>query len=177
MDEPEQHPAYDFFALRSLPGYAGNPNNNNGWIDADVPLLGELGVEVDELMIDLVIDEVAELTVKEKEQVLALVIDVEKDIAMLFGDDDCRDDDSEGFEDDVEVGGPSSAVVEGHSLALPTPGFLVPPLVIEGLSTRMGNLEYGCGQLVNKVIQVSDVEVADDIAIGEIGPKVSIVEG
>ncbi|GJX71409.1 hypothetical protein Tco_0308580 [Tanacetum coccineum] len=30
--------------------YAGNPNNNNGWIEADVPLLGELGVVADEPM-------------------------------------------------------------------------------------------------------------------------------
>ncbi|GJT36229.1 retrovirus-related pol polyprotein LINE-1 [Tanacetum coccineum] len=41
MDEPEPHPSYDFFALGPLPGYAGNPNNNNGWIEADVALLGE----------------------------------------------------------------------------------------------------------------------------------------
>ncbi|GJV34988.1 hypothetical protein Tco_1407465 [Tanacetum coccineum] len=41
-------------------GYAGNPNNNNGWIEADVPLLGELGAEVDEPMVDTMIDEVAE---------------------------------------------------------------------------------------------------------------------
>ncbi|GKC65438.1 hypothetical protein Tco_1098036 [Tanacetum coccineum] len=41
----------------------------------------------------------------------------------------------------------------------------------------MGNLEYGHGQLVKKVITVSDVEVADGIVIREIGPKVSAVEG
>ncbi|GKB99657.1 hypothetical protein Tco_0985794, partial [Tanacetum coccineum] len=40
-----------------------------------------------------------------------------------------------------------------------------------------GNLEYGHGQLVKKVIQVSDAEVADGITIGEIGPRVSAVEG
>ncbi|GKD21804.1 hypothetical protein Tco_1223507, partial [Tanacetum coccineum] len=50
MDEPEPHLAYDFFAPRPLPRYAGNPNNNNGWIKADVPLLGELGAEADEPM-------------------------------------------------------------------------------------------------------------------------------
>ncbi|GKD50787.1 hypothetical protein Tco_1279763 [Tanacetum coccineum] len=43
----------------------------------------------------------------------------------------------------------------------------------------MGNLEYGHGQLVKKVIQVSDAEVAYDITIttGEVGPRVSSVEG
>ncbi|GJU71610.1 hypothetical protein Tco_1263015 [Tanacetum coccineum] len=49
--------------------------------------------------------------------------------------------------------------------------------VIKDLSTRMGNLEYGHGQLVKKVIQVSDAEVAYDITIGEIGPRVLAVEG
>ncbi|GKG03737.1 hypothetical protein Tco_0311373 [Tanacetum coccineum] len=41
----------------------------------------------------------------------------------------------------------------------------------------MGNLEYGHGQLMKKVIQLSDAEVADGITIGEIGPRVSAVEG
>ncbi|GKA33730.1 hypothetical protein Tco_0720159 [Tanacetum coccineum] len=130
---------------------------------------------------------------------------MEEDIAMLFGDDDFSDDDSEGFEDEeevwevneewlmapvtpppmpvvpppstYEVGGPSTAAAEGQSFTLPAPGFPVPPSVIEDLSTRMGNLEYGHGQLVKKVIQVSDAEVADGITIGEIGPRVSAIEG
>ncbi|GJX77847.1 hypothetical protein Tco_0324658 [Tanacetum coccineum] len=130
MDEPEPHPAYDFFMPGLLPDYAGNPNNANGWIEADVPLLGEmgepLGAEVDEPMVDPVIDEVAELIAEGKKQVISPVIDVEEDIAMLFDDDDFSDDDSKGFEDDEEV---------------------------------------------------RNVEVADGIAIGEIGPRVSAVEG
>ncbi|GJT92649.1 retrotransposon protein, putative, ty1-copia subclass [Tanacetum coccineum] len=203
MDEPESHLAYDFFAPGPLPGYVGNPNNNNGWIEADVPLLGELGAEVDKPMVYPMIDELAE-------PIAALVavearIDVEEDIAMLFGDDDFSDDNSEGFEDDeevwevnrewlmapvtppsmlvvpppstYEVGGPSTAAADGQSFTLPAPGFPGPPLVIEDLSTCMGNLEYRHGQLVKKVIQVSDAEVADGIAIGEIGPRVSAVDG
>ncbi|GKA95980.1 hypothetical protein Tco_0818075 [Tanacetum coccineum] len=168
--------------------------------------MGEpLGDEEDEPMGGPMVDEIAELIVEMEEQVIAPVIDVEEDIAMLFGDDDFSDDDSEGFEDDKEVwevnkewfmapvtplpmlvvpppstykvGGPSADAAEEHSLALPAPGFPVPPSVIEDLCTHMGNLEYGHGQLVKKVIQVSDAEVADDIAIGEIGLRVSVVEG
>ncbi|GJR80587.1 retrovirus-related pol polyprotein from transposon TNT 1-94 [Tanacetum coccineum] len=60
VDELEPHPAYDFFATGPLPGYVGNPNNNNGWIEADVPCLGELGVVADEPMVGLMVDEVAE---------------------------------------------------------------------------------------------------------------------
>ncbi|GJT80107.1 hypothetical protein Tco_1054449 [Tanacetum coccineum] len=60
VDEPEPHPAYDFFTPGSLPGYVGNLNNNNGWIKADVPLLIELGVVADESMVGLIVDEIAE---------------------------------------------------------------------------------------------------------------------
>ncbi|GJZ21287.1 hypothetical protein Tco_0558326 [Tanacetum coccineum] len=70
----------------------------------DVPLLGELGSEMDEPMVALVIDEAAEPIAKMEEQVIALVIDMEEDLAMLFGDDDdFSDDDFEGFEGDEEV--------------------------------------------------------------------------
>ncbi|GJR58055.1 hypothetical protein Tco_1500217 [Tanacetum coccineum] len=154
MDEPEPHPAYDFFAPGLLPGYAGNPNNNNGWVKADI-----------------------------EEQVIALVIDMKEDIAMLLDDGDFSDDDSEGFEDkeevwevneewlmafvtpplmlvvppssNYEVGGPSAAAAKGQSFPIPAPE----------------------QPLVKKVIQVSDAEVADGITIEEIGPRVSVVEG
>ncbi|GKB69950.1 hypothetical protein Tco_0931362 [Tanacetum coccineum] len=205
MDEPESHPAYDFFAPGPLPGYAGNPNNNNGWIEADVPLLGELGAEADEPMVGLIVDEIAKPIDEAEEQVIAPVIDIEEDIAMLFGDGQFSDSDFEGFkgEEEVwevneewlmapvtpplmlvvplpntyEVGGPSAATAEGQSFTLPAPGFPIPPPVIEDLCTRLGNLEYGHGQLVKKMIQVSDAEVADGIPIREIGLRVSTVEG
>ncbi|GJU94335.1 hypothetical protein Tco_1319091 [Tanacetum coccineum] len=106
---------------------------------------------------------------------------MDEDIAMLFGDDDFEDDECEGFDEEevrevnekwlmapvtpppmpavpppsvYEVGGPSTAAVGGQSFPLPSPRLLVPPSVIEDLSTRLGNLEYGHGQLVKKVIQV-----------------------
>ncbi|GKA93337.1 hypothetical protein Tco_0815323 [Tanacetum coccineum] len=131
--------------------------------------------------------------------------EMEEDLAMLFGDDDFNDADSEEFEDgeevwDVnedwlmapvtppsvpampppstyEVGGPSTAAAEGQSFTLSALGFSMPPSVIEELSTSMGNLEYGHRHLVKKVIHVRDAEVADGITIREIGPRVSAVEG
>ncbi|GKG39749.1 hypothetical protein Tco_0463894, partial [Tanacetum coccineum] len=83
VDEPEPHTACDFFAPRPLPGCAGNPNNNNGWIEADVPLLGELGAVADEPMVGPLVDGIAELIVEAGEQVIALVVDMDEDIAML----------------------------------------------------------------------------------------------
>ncbi|GJR47566.1 hypothetical protein Tco_1315669 [Tanacetum coccineum] len=96
---------------------------------------------------------------------------MEEDLAMLFG----VEDDSSG--DEEEVGGSSTVATEGHSFTLLAPEIPVPPSGIKDLCTRMGNLEYGHGLLVKKVITVSDAEVADSIAIGEIGPRVSTVEG
>ncbi|GJT44719.1 hypothetical protein Tco_0953434 [Tanacetum coccineum] len=82
IDELEPHPTYDFFAPGPLPGYDGNLNNNNGWLEADAYLLGELEAMTDEPMV-------------------ALVIDMEEDLIALFGeDDDFKDDDSKGFDEE-----------------------------------------------------------------------------
>ncbi|GJZ87696.1 hypothetical protein Tco_0659306 [Tanacetum coccineum] len=200
MDEPEPHLAYDFFAPGPLPKYAGNPNNNNGWIEADVPLLGELGAEADESMVGSLVGEIAKPIVEMEEQVIAPVIDMEEDIAMLFGDGYFSDDDSKGFEVEeevwevneewlmapvtpplmpvvpppstYEVGGPSTAAAEGQTFTLPAPRFPVPPSVIEDLSTRMGNLEYGHGKLVKKVQVMASQMVQAKDGLEQVGTQV-----
>nr|GEZ95042.1 hypothetical protein [Tanacetum cinerariifolium] len=138
-----------------------DPNNNNGWIELDVPL----GGEVDELMVDLEFDEEE------------------------MDDDDDWDDDVEWLMAPVtslratvtvlstyEVGGPSTATAEGPSFPFPVPGLPVPPTVIEDLSTCLGNLEYIHEVLIRKMEEVSDAEVADSIAIGEIRLRVATVK-
>nr|GFA98070.1 hypothetical protein [Tanacetum cinerariifolium] len=50
-----------------------------------------------------------------------------------------------------------------------------PQPMIEDLSTRLGNLEYRHGVLMRKMKEVSDAEVADSIAIGEIYTRVAVV--
>ncbi|GKE08780.1 hypothetical protein Tco_1412331, partial [Tanacetum coccineum] len=75
-------------------------NNNNGWIEADVPLLRELGVVADKPMVGPLVDEIVEPIVEAEEQVIAPVIDMDEDIPMMFGDDDFEDDDSGGFDED-----------------------------------------------------------------------------
>nr|GEU47991.1 hypothetical protein [Tanacetum cinerariifolium] len=72
-----------------------------------------------------------------------------------------------------EVGGPSTAAIEGPSFPLPAHGLPVPPIVIEDLGTRLGNLEYKHGVLMRKMEEVSDAEVADSISIGGIHPRVA----
>ncbi|GKC51806.1 hypothetical protein Tco_1074551 [Tanacetum coccineum] len=141
VDEP--HLAYDFFAPTPLPGYADNPNNNNGWLEADDYLMGELEAMVDEQMIILAVEEVVE----------PMPLSIHK------------------------VGGPSIVAVEGSSFPLPAPGLSVPPTVIKELSTRPDNLEYGHGQLVQRVIQGSDAEIATGITVREVGPRIVSIEG
>nr|GEY71099.1 hypothetical protein [Tanacetum cinerariifolium] len=75
-----------------------------------------------------------------------------------------------------EVEGPSTAAVDGSSAPLPAPGLPVPSTVIEDLSTCLGNLEYRHGVLIKKMVEVSNVDVADSIAIGEIHPRLATVE-
>ncbi|GKA44329.1 hypothetical protein Tco_0737053, partial [Tanacetum coccineum] len=227
MNEP--HPAYDFFTPALLPEYAGNPNNNNGWLAVDDYLLGELEAMVDEQMVVYAVDEIAEqidvhvveevaepVVEAEEEQVIAPVVDVvegpmdatmidmEEDLVVLFGDDDFEDDTSYGFGEEeawevnedwlmapttpppvlavpppsvYEVGGPSTAVAEGPSFPQVAPGLPVPPCMIEDLSTRLDNLEYRHGQLVQRVAQGSDAEIAGGVIIGEIGPRFLAVKG
>ncbi|GJW78421.1 hypothetical protein Tco_0140103, partial [Tanacetum coccineum] len=150
MDEPEPQHAYDLFAPGPLPGYAGNPNNMNGWIEADVSLLGELGkplgAEVDEPLDDSVIDELAKPIVKEMDEEWLMTPVTPPSMPVMPPPST------------YEVGGPSTAAAEGHSLTLLAPRVPVSPSVIEDLCTRMGNVEYGHGLLVKKVITVSDVE-------------------
>nr|GFC77308.1 hypothetical protein [Tanacetum cinerariifolium] len=66
MDEPEPHPAYDLFA----------PDRYQAALDE--PMVGPL------------VDKIVELIVEAEAQVIAPVIDMDEDIAMLFGDDDLR---------------------------------------------------------------------------------------
>nr|GEW91256.1 hypothetical protein CTI12_AA531400 [Tanacetum cinerariifolium] len=128
-----------------------------------------LGTE--ELMVDSMIDEVAELMVEDGEElwevneewlIAPVTPPLMPDIPTLST---------------YKVGGPSTVAVEGHSFALLATGFPVPPSVIKDLCTRMGNLDYGHGQPVKKVIHLSDAEVADGISIREIIPRVSAIEG
>nr|GEV37971.1 hypothetical protein [Tanacetum cinerariifolium] len=108
-------------------------------------------------------------------------MDIEGDLAMLFGDEDSSDDSLDDDKDDEKVW----EVNKEWLMALITPP-LMPIMpspstyevgVVKDLCTHVGNLEYGHGQLVKKVIKVSAAEVADGIAIGEIGPRVFDVEG
>nr|GEV16559.1 putative reverse transcriptase domain-containing protein [Tanacetum cinerariifolium] len=161
VPEDEQAPvAPDGFSPQWIGGQ--NLNNNNGWIEWDVPL----GGEVDELMVDLEFDEEE----------------------MDDDDNDNWDDDVKllmalvtppratmTISSTYEVGGPSIAAVEGPSFPLPASRLHVPPTVIENLSTRLGNLEHRHEVLTRKMEEVSDVEAADNIAIREIHPRVATV--
>nr|GEV13336.1 hypothetical protein [Tanacetum cinerariifolium] len=165
-DEPKPHPTYDFVAPGPLPGYIGYPNNNNEWLKVDDYLLGELKAMVNESMVVPAIKEGVE-----PEEVWALNEEWLMDLVTSPPVPAVQPPSV------YEVGGPSTVAAEGPSFPFPAAGLHVPPAVIEDLSTRLGNLEYRHGQLVKKVIQVSDAEVASDVSIGEIGPRVFAIKG
>nr|GEU64299.1 hypothetical protein [Tanacetum cinerariifolium] len=123
---------FDFFAAEPVPGLAEAPDNQNGWIEWDIPLGGKM----DESMENPCFKEEEELN--------------------EFIDDD----------QDEEV--------EEWLMASVTPPRAT---VIDDLCVRMSNLEYRHGELVKKMKIVSDAEAADSIAIREIHPRVTTLEG
>nr|GFB39837.1 hypothetical protein [Tanacetum cinerariifolium] len=158
VPEGEQAPAApDEFSPQWIGEH--DPNNNNGWIEWDVPLGGEL----DEPMVDPEVNEevMDDNDFDDEVEWLRALMTPPRAIMTVLST--------------YEIGGPSTAVVERASSPLPEPGLPVPPTVIEDLGTRLGNLEYRHGVLTRKMEEVSDSEVADSIAIGEIHPRVATV--
>nr|GFA58860.1 hypothetical protein [Tanacetum cinerariifolium] len=154
------------FAAEPVPGLAEAPDNQNGWIEWDIPL----GCEMDESMENPRFEEEEELN--------------------EFMDDDQDEEVEEWLMASVtppratvtvpityEVGGPSTAVPVGHLLTTMASGVATQPQVINDLYVRMSNLEYRHGELVKKMKIVSDAEAADSIAIKEIHPRVTTLEG
>nr|GEW62057.1 hypothetical protein [Tanacetum cinerariifolium] len=81
--------------------------------------------------------------------------------------------DDDDFEDDVEwlmapVTPPRATMAVSSTYEVGGPS-------TADLSTHLGNLEYRHGVLMRKMEEVSDVEVADSIAIREIHPRVATV--
>ncbi|GKE10792.1 hypothetical protein Tco_1414343 [Tanacetum coccineum] len=111
-------------------------------------------------------------------------------------DEEVMDDDDDGWDEDdewlmalvtppratvtvsstYEVGGPSIAMPMGHPLAIMTLGVATQPQVIDDLCIQMDNLEYRHGVLTRRIEAVSDIEVANSIAIGEIHPRATTLE-
>nr|GEU31672.1 hypothetical protein [Tanacetum cinerariifolium]GEW62953.1 hypothetical protein [Tanacetum cinerariifolium] len=164
QNPPEEEPFMDQAPV-DIDGFAPHwlgehfPNINNGWIEWDVPLGGEM----DELMVDPEVNEEVmggDDWDVEVEWLMAPVTPPRATMMVLST---------------YEVGGPSTAPIEGPSFPLPVPGLPVPPTVIEDLGTRLGNLEYKHGVVTRKMEEVSNAVVADSIAIGEIHPRVATV--
>ncbi|GJW73445.1 hypothetical protein Tco_0132815 [Tanacetum coccineum] len=81
-----------------------------------------------------------------------------------------------------EVGGPSTTAPKlpfpvGRPFSVVADSIAVHHEEIGGLGYRVENLEHAHGMLVRKMGEVSDAQVDDNIAIGEIQPKVTTLEG
>nr|GEU69334.1 putative reverse transcriptase domain-containing protein [Tanacetum cinerariifolium] len=128
------------------------------WASPKTPT--EIRQFIDQLMVGPFVDEITEPIVVAEEQEITFVVDMDEDIAMLFGDDDFEDDESEVF-DEEEVWEVIAEWLMAH---------VTPPLMPAVPQSSI----Y---ELAKKVIQVSDAEVAPGISIGEIGPRVFVVKG
>nr|GEY78579.1 hypothetical protein [Tanacetum cinerariifolium] len=137
-----------------------DPNNNNRWIEWDVPL----GGEVDEPMVDPEVNEEGMDDDDFEDNVEWLMAPVTPPRATMT------------VSSTYEVGGPSIAVIEGPSFPFLAPGLPVPPTVIEDLGTRLGNLEYRHGVLLRKMEEVSDAEVADRQVVSRLKEIETIVQ-
>nr|GEZ44631.1 hypothetical protein [Tanacetum cinerariifolium] len=67
-----------------------------------------------------------------------------------------------------EVGGPSTAPIEGPSFLLPVLGLPVPPTMIEDLGTRLGNLEYKHRVVTRKMEEVKVVEAQTALVVNRL---------
>nr|GEU95190.1 hypothetical protein [Tanacetum cinerariifolium] len=132
---------------------------------------------VDEPMVDLIADEIAEPVDEADEQVVAPVVGLGGKRGVADGSPHTTSSASGAATECYEVVGPSTAAAEGPSFPHSALGHPVPPSPIKDLSTRLVNLEYGHGQLVKKVIHVSDAEISAGVSIGEISPRVFSIEG
>nr|GEV99240.1 hypothetical protein [Tanacetum cinerariifolium] len=117
--------AFDFFAVEPVQGLVEAPDNQNGWIEWDVPLGGKM----DEPMNNPGFEEEEELN--------------------EFMDDD--------QDEEVEE-------------------WLMAPMMPPRATVTVPST-YEAQELVKKMKIVSDAEVADSIAIGEIHPRVTTLEG
>ncbi|GJT10953.1 putative reverse transcriptase domain-containing protein [Tanacetum coccineum] len=117
------------------PGHAhfANNNNNNEWIEWDVPL-----GEMNEPMVDPEFDE------------------------------EVMDDD---VGDVVDAPNPSTYEVGGLSTAI-----IAQPQVIDDLYREMNNLRERQGALTRMMVEVSDIEATNSIAIGGIHPRVTTLK-
>ncbi|GJS55018.1 hypothetical protein Tco_0628380 [Tanacetum coccineum] len=145
-------PDHNEFALAA----EAAPNNNNRWIEWDIPL----GGEIDEPMVDSEFDKMDDdVWDQDDEWLMALVMPPGATVTVSST---------------YEVGGPSTAMPVGHPLAVMSPGAATQ--VIDDLCIQMDNLEYRHGVLMRKMETMSDTEVANSIAIGKIHLRVTNVE-
>nr|GEX76525.1 hypothetical protein [Tanacetum cinerariifolium] len=139
------------------------PDNQNGWIEWDVPLGGEMDEPIENPRFD------------EEEELNEFMDDDQVEEWLMAPVTPPRA--TVTVPSTYEVGGPSTATPVGHPLTTMASGVTTQPQVIDDLCVRMSNLEYRYGELVKKMEIVSDAEVADSISIREIHPRVTTLEG
>nr|GEZ78917.1 hypothetical protein [Tanacetum cinerariifolium] len=138
---------FDFFAVKPVPGLAEAPDNQNGWIEWDVPLGGEM----DESMENLGFDEEEALN-------------------------EFMNDDQDVGNEEVEEWLMASVTPPRATMTVPSTHELGGPSTATPVGHPLTTMESGVATQPQMEI-VSDTEVVDSIAIGEIHPRVTTLEG
>nr|GFA54331.1 hypothetical protein [Tanacetum cinerariifolium] len=114
--------AFDFFAVELVPGLAEAPDNQNGWIEWDVPLGGEMDEPIEnprfdkeEELNDFMDDDQDE----EVEEWLMAPVTPSRATVTIFST--------------YEVGGPSTTTPMGHPITTMASGVATQPQVIDDL--------------------------------------------
>nr|GFC58323.1 hypothetical protein [Tanacetum cinerariifolium] len=159
---------FDFFVAEPVPGLAKAPNNQNGWIEWDVPLGGEMDEPMEnpgfdkEEELDEFMDDDKDVLDKDEEWLMASMTPPRATVTVSRA---------------YEVGGPSTATSVGHTLTTMASVVATQPQMIDNLCVRLSNLEYRHGELVKKMVKVSDAKAVPVVSrLEEIETRVQHVE-
>nr|GEX28602.1 hypothetical protein [Tanacetum cinerariifolium] len=168
MDAPlSPDHAFDFFSVEPVPGLVEAPNNQNGWIEWDVQLGGEIDEPIEnprfdgEVKLDEFMNDDEDVLDEDEEWLMAPVTPPRATVTVSST---------------YEVRGPSTDTSVAYTLSTMASGVATQPQMIDDLYVRMSNLEYRYEELVKNMVKVSDAKVADSITVGEIHPRVATVE-
>nr|GEW48679.1 putative reverse transcriptase domain-containing protein [Tanacetum cinerariifolium] len=143
---------FDFFIAEPVSRLVEALDNQNGWIEWDVPLGGEMdepmenpGFDEEEDLNEFMDDDQDVRIEEVKEWLMATVMPSRATVTVPST---------------YEVGGPSTATPVGHPLTTIASGVATQPQVIDDLCVRMSNLEYRHRELVKKIEIVQTLQTS-----------------
>ncbi|GJT95032.1 hypothetical protein Tco_1090550 [Tanacetum coccineum] len=104
---------------------------------------------------------------------IAPVVDMDKNIAMLFGDDDFEDDDSEGFDEEESFPHPASGL---PVLPLVSDTEVAAGITIEDISPRISAVEGQVQVMASQMVYAADILEQDGTKVEQGQPTVTQID-